>query len=217
MSKSTFNYEALTPENAAILFIDHQTGLMTSLVNDISEVELKNNVLALAKVAKIHKLPTILTTSNHEGPNGPLMPELVKVFPDVKVIRRPGTINVWDYPEFVSAVKATKRKKLIMAGITTDVCVVFPALSAVSAGYDVYAVIDASGTLSQTVQNISIMRLAQAGVNVINWFAVAAELQADWRKSTGNEMAQLFSEHLIRYGMIITNWLANRPEQKVTQ
>jgi len=206
-TKSTFNYERLTSDNACMIFIDHQTGLMP-LVNDISDAELKNNLLALAKAAKIYKLPTILTTSNHEGPNGPTMPELVKEFSDIKIIHRPGEINAWDYPEFVSAVKATKRKKLIMAGIVTDVCLVFPALSAVSAGYDVYAVIDASGTLNQTVQNTSIMRLVQAGVTVINWLAVVAELQADWRKSSGNEMAKLFSEHLIKYGMIINNFLA---------
>jgi len=87
------------------------------------------------------------------------MPELVKEFSDIKIMPRLGEINAWDYPEFVSAVKATKHKKLIMAGIITDVCLVFPALSAVSAGYDVYAVIDASGTLNHTVQNSSIMRL----------------------------------------------------------
>ena len=135
---------------------------------------------------------------------------MVKLFPDAKIIHSPGEINALDSSEFVEAIKSTQRKKLITAGIVTDLCVVFPTLSAVSEGYEVYVVIYVSGTLNQTVQNVSIARLTQAGVTVINWLAVVAELQADWRKSSGNAMAELFSDHLIRYGMIINNYLTNK-------
>lgn len=214
MTQDSKFYEKLTPENAAMLLIDHQSGLLP-LVGNISPAELKNNVLALAKIAKIYKLPTILTTSYEKGPNGPLAPEIQKMFPDVKVIPRPGQINAWDSQEFVAAVKATGRKKLIMAGILTDVCVAFPAISATAAGYDVYAVTDASGTVSELAHNTSIQRMIQAGVIPMTWVAVMSELQGDWRRSTAPEMAAMFIEHLPTYGLIVHSYNANHPEQKI--
>jgi nicotinamidase-related amidase len=150
-SKNSFKYERLSPDNAALLLIDHQTGLLP-LVRDWSEVELKNNVLALGKIAKIFNLPVIITSSYEQGPNGPLAHGVTELFPDVKVVKRQGEINAWDDPNFVKAVESTGRKKLIMAGIVTDVCIAFPALSAIEAGYDVIVAIDASGTFNQTVQ-----------------------------------------------------------------
>lgn len=195
--------------------IDHQTGLLL-LVGNIGPAELKNNVLALAKITKIYKLPTILTTSFEKGPNGSLAPEIQKMFPDVKVIPRPGQINAWDSQEFVAAVKATGRRKMIMAGILTDVCVAFPALSAIAAGYDVYAVTDASGTTSQLAHDAPIQRMIQAGVTPITWVAVMSELQADWRCSTAPEMAAMLIEHLPTYGLIVHSYNANHPEQKIT-
>ena len=140
---NSFKYERLSPENAVLLLIDHQAGLLP-LVNDWSQSELKNNVLALAKIAKIFNLPVIITSSYEQGPNGPIAPGIKEIFPDVKVIKRQGEINAWDDPNFVKAVKETGRKKLIMAGIVTDVCIAFPALSAIEAGYDVI-VTDYSG------------------------------------------------------------------------
>lgn len=214
MTENKQFYEKLTPDNAAMLLIDHQAGLIP-LVGNIGSAELKNNVLALAKVAKIFNLPTILTTSFDSGPNGPLAPELRKILPNAKVIPRPGQINAWDNEEFVAAVKATGRKKLIMAGILTDVCVAFPAISAIADGYDVYAVADSSGTLSNITHDASMMRMVQAGVIPINWFAVVAELQADWRRSTAPEMAKLFVEHLPIYGLIVESYNASHPDQKV--
>lgn len=207
-------YERLTPENATVLLIDHQAGLLP-LVGNISPAELKNNVLALAKIAKIFNLPTILTTSFAEGPNGPIAPELPKILPDAKIIPRPGQINAWDNPEFVNAVKATGRKKLIIAGILTDVCVAFPAISAIAAGYDVYAVADASGTLNNIVHDAAMQRMVEAGVIPTCWFAVVAELQADWRRSTASEMAKLFVEHLPIYGLMVHSYNASHPEQKI--
>ena len=117
--------DPLTADNAAMLLIDHQTGTMLG-VQDIKLSDFRSNVLGLAKTAKVHNLPTVITASYAEGPNGPLMPELLAMFPDVKPVYRPGPINAWDDPNFVSAVEATGRKKLIMAGVTTDVCLIFP-------------------------------------------------------------------------------------------
>ena len=145
-----FQYKRLDKDDAACLLVDHQSGLI-SLVQDFSPGEFKNSVLALANVAKFFDLPTILTTSFEDGPNGPIVPELKQMFPDAPYLARPGQINAWDNDDFVKAVEQTGRKQLIIAGVVTDVCVTFPALSAIEAGYDVFVVTDASGTFNPTV------------------------------------------------------------------
>ena len=147
--ENLFKYRRLAKDDAAVLLVDHQSGLI-SLVQDFSPGEFKNNVLALAAVAKFFQLPTILTTSFEAGPNGPIVPELKETFPDAPLIARPGQINAWDNEEFVRAVKRTGRRQLILAGVVTDVCVTFPALSALAEGYEVFVVTDASGTLVLT-------------------------------------------------------------------
>lgn len=183
--------DILTPDNAAMLLIDHQVGLLTC-VRTIDPVNLKNNVLALAKLAKIFNLPVVLTTSGAKAtPNGPLMPELVEMFPGNEIIDRT-LINSWHDPAFVGAVQRTGRKKLIMAAISTDVCLTFPAISAVKAGYDVYAVVDASGTWDSLSEKAALMRMSNAGVNIMGWVATAAELQTDWARPTAAE----FGMHL---------------------
>lgn len=111
-------YTRLDKDNAAVLLVDHQTGLL-SLVRDIDPDKFKNNVLALADLAKYFKLPTILTTSFENGPNGPLVAELKETFPEAPYIARPGQINAWDNEDFVKAVKATGKKQLIIAGVVT--------------------------------------------------------------------------------------------------
>lgn len=193
----------LSPENAALLLVDHQTGLM-SLVNDYPEDAFKNNILALADVGKLFKLPTILSTSFEQGPNGPMLPELKAKFPKAPYIPRPGQINAWDNEDFVKAVKKTGRKKLILAGIVTDVCVAFPTLSAISEGYEVYVVVDASGTFNEAVRDAALMRMSQAGAIMTNWFAVACELQRDWRNDAAG-LANLFAEHLVSYSNLISS------------
>ena len=213
-AKNSFKYERLSPDNAALLLIDHQTGLLP-LVRDWSEVELKNNVLALGKIAKIFNLPVVITSSYEQGPNGPLAHGVTELFPNVKVIKRQGEINAWDDPNFVKAVEATGRKKLIMAGIVTDVCIAFPALSAIEAGYDVIVAIDASGTFNQTVQQAAVLRMVQAGATIMNWFSICCELQGDWKKSTSPDMVRLFTEHLIQYGLIVSSYVANKPDQSM--
>src|SRR5664280_3487007 len=196
--------DALTPENAALLLIDHQVGLM-QLVRDMMPEEFKNNVMGLAKTAKIFDLPVILTTSVDWGPNGPILPELQTLFPNIEVIRRPGVINAWRWPAFRKAVDDTGRKKLIIAGISDSTCLQFPSLDAVLEGYDVYAVIDASGAVSVLEHEATIATLAQAGVKVRNWWSVGAELQADWRidEAKGWPYAMIFREHLPSWGHLL--------------
>ena len=210
MTNSMDKYrEFLTPDNAAMLLIDHQTGTMLG-VQDIKLDQYRSNVLALAKTAKLHKLPTVITVSNATGPNGPLMPEIDKMFPEVETIFRPGPINAWDDPNFVRAVEATGRKKLIMAGVTTDICLYFPAISALAAGYDVWCVYDASGCWDMMSELTSALRLQQAGCIVCNWAVVAAMLQNDWRNATAGGTLELFGEHLPFYGMLSSNLSASR-------
>jgi nicotinamidase-related amidase len=192
-----YEYKRLDRDNAAVLLVDHQAGLI-SLVNDIQPDQFKNNVLALADVAEYFELPTILTTSFEDGPNGPLMPELVEKFPDAPFIARPGQINAWDNEDFVAAIEATGKKQLIIAGVVTEVCVAFPALSAIEAGYEVFVVTDASGTFNRITRDAAWDRMSAAGVQLISWFGAASELHRDWRRDIQG-LGTLFANHIPDY------------------
>ncbi|PEB41655.1 isochorismate family cysteine hydrolase YcaC [Bacillus pseudomycoides] len=204
-------YSRLSKNDAAVLLVDHQTGLISSLVRDYGVDEFKNNVLALANTAKFFDLPVILTTSFESGPNGPLMHELVGLFPGAPKIARPGQINAWDNEEFVKAIEATGKKQLIIAGVVTDVCVAFPALSAVNAGYEVFVVTDASGTFSKQVADAALMRMAHGGVQLMNWFSVAAELHRDWRNDVEG-FGALLAKHLPSYQNIMESYMRAQRE-----
>ena len=202
----TTSYKRLDKDNAAVLLVDHQAGLL-SLVRDIDPDKFKNNVLALADLAAYFKLPTILTTSFETGPNGPLVPELKAQFPDAPYIARPGQINAWDNEDFVKAVKATGRKQLIIAGVVTDVCVTFPTLSALAEGFEVFVVTDASGTFNETVQQAAWARMTAAGAQLVNWFSVACELQVDWRNDMEG-LANLLSPRIPNYRNLMNSYSA---------
>ncbi|EPJ95800.1 MULTISPECIES: isochorismate family cysteine hydrolase YcaC [Pseudomonas] len=204
MTNATYN--RLNKDDAVVLLVDHQTGLI-SLVQDFTPNEFKNNVLALADVAKFFELPTILTTSFEQGPNGPLVPELKEMFPDAPYIARPGQINAWDNEDFVKAIKATGRKQLIIAGVVTDVCVAFPTLSALAEGFDVFVVTDSSGTFNTTVQQASWNRMSQAGAQMMNWFSVACELQRDWRNDIEG-LGNLLSQRIPNYRNLMNSYSA---------
>ncbi|UTO05745.1 hydrolase [Moraxella sp. FZLJ2107] len=197
-------YVRLDKNNAAMLLVDHQTGLL-SLVRDIDPDKFKNNVLATADLAKYFGLPTILTTSFEEGPNGPLVPELKEMFPDAPYIARPGQINAWDNEEFLAAVKATGKKQLIIAGVVTEVCVAFPALSAIEEGFDVFVITDASGTFNQMTRDAAWDRMSQAGVQLMTWFGAACELHRDWRNDIEG-LGTLFSNHIPDYRNLINSY-----------
>lgn len=204
-------YSRLSKSDAAVLLVDHQTGLISSLVRDYGIDEFKNNVLALANTAKFFDLPVILTTSFEDGPNGPLIQQLIELFPNAPKIARPGQINAWDNDEFVKAIEATGKKQLIIAGVVTDVCVAFPALSTINAGYEVFVVTDASGTFSKQVADAALMRMAHGGVQLMNWFSVAAELQRDWRNDVEG-FGALLAKHLPSYQNIIGSYMGAQKE-----
>lgn len=203
----TANYKRLDKDQAAVLLVDHQAGLL-SLVRDIDPDRFKNNVLALGDLAKYFNLPTILTTSfenGPNGPNGPLVPELKAQFPDAPFIPRPGQINAWDNDDFVKAVKATGRKQLIIAGVVTEVCVAFPALSALNEGFEVFVVTDASGTFNELTRQSAWSRMEAAGAQLMTWFGVACELHRDWRNDIEG-LGTLFSNHIPDYRNLMTSY-----------
>jgi len=201
-------YVKLDKNEAAVLLVDHQAGLL-SLVRDFQPDQFKNNVLALADLAEYFKLPTILTTSFEDGPNGPLVQELKDKFPEAPYIARPGNINAWDNEDFVKAVKATGKKQLIIAGVVTEVCVAFPALSALEEGFDVFVVTDASGTFNEVTRNAAWSRMEQAGAQLMSWFGVACELHRDWRNDVEG-LGTLFANHIPDYRNLMASYSANR-------
>jgi len=168
--------ERLTSNNAALLLIDHQVGLFTG-VRDIPIAELKHNVVALAKAARVLGVPVIVTATSPEM-WGPVIPELTEALPGVPIIART-TVNAFDDARFAKAVEATGRKKLIIAGVSTEVCLALPAIHATELGYDAYAVIDASGTFSETKRITGLLRMVQAGVIVTDYATVAVEMLKD--------------------------------------
>jgi nicotinamidase-related amidase len=168
--------EPLTPENAALLLVDHQVGLLTG-VRDIPVAELKHNVVALAKAMKVLGVPMVVTATSPEM-WGPITPELTEALPGISIINRT-TVNAFDEPRFAKAVAATGRKKLVIAGVSTEVCLALPAIRATGMGYDAYGVIDASGTFSETKRITGLMRMVQAGVIVIDYATVAVEMLKD--------------------------------------
>lgn len=197
--------ERLTPQNAAVLLIDHQVGLF-SFLPSVNALTLKNNILGLAKTAKALGLPTILTTSWPHGPNGPTMPELVELFPENRIIDR-NTVNFWDHQPSVDAVGKLGRKKLIIAALDTTTCLAMAAVYGVQAGYDVYAVVDASSTFDSLNEQAAMLRMAAAGVVVTTWVPVLAELCKDTTVN-GKYIAGLLTEHTGTYYAAMNNYLA---------
>ncbi|KTF16359.1 MULTISPECIES: isochorismatase family protein [Pseudoalteromonas] len=185
--------EMLTIDNAVLAMIDHQTGLLVSC-RDQDPHLMTQNIKGLCSLAKTVGMPSIITASMPDGPNGPIMTEITDILGD-DIIERAGEINAWKSPEFKQAIKATGRKKIIMAGIVTDVCLLFPAISAVAEGYDVYAVVDASGTWNKAVTDAAMHRMTQAGVKVVTWASVLAEVMDDWRSEHGIALGGVLGEH----------------------
>ncbi|KAE8362775.1 Isochorismatase-like protein [Aspergillus caelatus] len=175
------NYKRLDKDNCVFLFIDHQAGLI-QLVRDFDPHEFHNNVLALARVARYYEAPSILTTSFDTGPNGPIVKEIPEALPNAPLIRRPGQINAMDNEDFANAVRKTGKKQVIISGVLTEICVAFPALSLIEQGYDVFIVTDASGTFAEHTREAAHKRMVQAGCQLLNWAAVAAEIHRDWRR-----------------------------------
>jgi nicotinamidase-related amidase len=205
MSTNSYTKTRFSANDTALVLIDHQSGIM-QLVHDYSPAEFRNNVIGLAKLGKVFNLPTVLTTSLGQGANGPFLPEVVSMFPDVPVLDRPGIISAWDDPQFVAAVEKTGRKNLIMAGVTIDVCLAFAAMQAVDAGYNVYGVVDASGANEVTIRENAVSRMKDHGIIPINWTTVGAELQRNWTHPTGRALGQVFHDHYQSFGLLIDSF-----------
>jgi nicotinamidase-related amidase len=170
-------YEPLTSENAALVLIDHQVGLMSG-VRDYSIAELKHNVVGLAKAATALKLPIVVTTTARDSMWGPTIPELVEALPGVQIIDR-STVNAFDDPRVARAIEATGRKKLIFAGLSLEVCAAFPAVTAVGKGLDAYVAVDACGTFSRTKHQAGLLRMMQAGVVLSDYASLMIEILKD--------------------------------------
>src|SRR5262244_173905 len=170
-------YEPLTSQNAALVLVDHQVGLMTG-VRDYSTGELKHNVVCLAKAARALNLPIVVTTTARDSMWGPTFPELVEALPGAKIIDR-STVNAFDDPTVSKAIEQTGRKKLIFAGISLEVCAAFPAIAALGKGYDAYVAVDASGTFSQTKREVGLLRMQQAGVILSDYETLMIEILKD--------------------------------------
>lgn len=178
-----------TVENAAMLLIDHQQGTI-KLAKNIAYDEIVQNTRALARTAKETGMPLVFTSSEEENFQGLLLEDLQKIAPEeyAQRVKRPGIVDAWEFEPFKKAVEATGRKKLIMAGLTNDVCIVFPAISAVEAGFEVQVVIDAGGSPTQTADHISTQRMKDHGVTLTTTNQLMAELAYDWANGAGHQI-----------------------------
>jgi nicotinamidase-related amidase len=195
----------IDPNDTVFLLLDHQSGLFQT-VKDIPVTDLRNNTIMLAKLATLLKIPVITTASEPKGPNGPLMPEIHQYAPHAAYVGRKGEVNAWDNEDFVRAVRATGKKTLVMAGVWTSVCVMFPALDAKIAGFKVYAVIDASGDPSDLASRTTLARFAQAGVIPTSTNAVLSEVHRTWNRPEAAELAKLYALVAPNYAAVIESY-----------
>jgi nicotinamidase-related amidase len=192
--------ELLTPDNCAMIFIDHQPQMAFGVAN-IDRQLLLNNTVALAKAARVFRVPVIISGIETKSFSGYVFPQLLSIFPDRPVIER-SSMNSWEDHKFVGEVKKTGRKKLVMAALWTEVCLAFPVLSALKEGYEVYFVADASGGTSHEVHNMAVQRMIQAGAVPMTWQQVMLEWQRDWaRKETYDQVINIIKEHSGAYGL----------------
>jgi nicotinamidase-related amidase len=183
----------LTPEESVVVLVDHQAFQFANMHSHEPQVVV-GNTIALAKTAKVFGVPTILTTVNEDA-GGYILSGIQEVFPDQKPINR-SSINAWQDPRLVEAVEKTGRRKLVIAGLWTEVCVAMPALQAQGEGYDVYVVTDASGGVSPEAHAMAVQRMMQAGIKPITWLAVLCEWQRDWaRQDTVPPLAKILADH----------------------
>ena len=171
----------LSPDDCALALVDFQPGVAL-LVKSIDSQQLINNVAGIAEAAKVFGVPTVLSTVGAEMNRDPLLAEIQGVFPDQRPIDR-SSLNAWEDPDFVAAIEATGRRKLVMAGLYTEICLALVGLSAAAAGYEVYALVDVSGGLSDTAHEAAVQRMIQAGITRVTWMAVMAEWQRDWART----------------------------------
>ena len=186
----------IDPDDAVLLLIDHQSGLF-QLVRDMEYTTLLNNVTTLAKVAHRFNIPTVTTASVPEGPNGPIIPEIQQSNPTPVYLPLRGPINAWDYRPCDEAIEKTNRKTLLIAGTLTSICMAFPTLKALAAGYKVFCIVDASGNHSKMATDLTIARVTQAGGMPIDTFAVMSELMNTWDRPEAGDFAKVMIDHIV--------------------
>ena len=199
------NKPLFDPADAVILLLDHQAGLFQT-VKDISVTQLRTNTTMLAKLATLLDVPVITSASVPEGPNGPLMPEIHDAAPHAVFVRRRGEINAWENEDFVRTVRETGKKTLIIAGVWTSVCVAFPALDALAEGYRVYAVMDASGDISQMASDASVARMTQAGIITVTTNTILSETHRTWNRPDAAQWAALYGQLVPNYGAVAESY-----------
>ncbi|KAI2478737.1 Isochorismatase hydrolase [Pyrenophora tritici-repentis] len=195
-------WERIDKNDALLLILDLQVGLFQT-ARDWDPSLYKQNIMAHATLGKIFDLPVIMTTSADVGPNGPLPKEMLEMYPNAPLIRRQGEVSAWDNAEFRDAVKATGKKQIIVAGITTDVCTAFLALALRAEGYSVFANVEGSGTYTELVRDTANARMQQAGVQLVSLFSIVCDLMRDWRNTPGaKEVLPYLDTYLPVYGML---------------
>ena len=204
----------MDPSDTLLLLLDHQSGLFQT-VKDIPVADLRRNVQMIARLCTLLNIPVLTTASEPAGTNGPLMPEIHQLAPHAVYVPRKGEVNAWDNDDFVAAVKATGRKTLVMAGVWTSVCVMFPALDARAAGFDVYAVIDASGDPSDMVSRVSLARFVQGGVKPTSTNALLSELHRTWARPEAAALGELYGLVAPNYAAVVESYL--RAQQAVKE
>ena len=195
----------IDPSDTIVLLLDHQSGLFQT-VKDIAVADLRRNVEMIARLCALLKIPVITTASEPAGSNGPLMPEIHQHAPHAVYVARKGEVNAWDNPDFVAQIESMGRKTLVMAGVWTSVCVMFPALDARAAGYEVYAVIDASGDPSEIASRTSLARFVQGGVKPTSANALLSELHRTWARPEAAELAKLYGLAAPNYAAVIESY-----------
>jgi nicotinamidase-related amidase len=195
----------LDPNDTVVLLLDHQTGLFQT-VKDVPIRELRANTVALARIAEQGKMPILYTASEPGGSNGPIMEELTAAAPSATYIGRKGEVSAWDNADFVKAVEATGRKTLVMAGVWTSVCVAFPALQAKADGYKVYAVMDASGDISEMAFDATLARMTQAGIVPVTTNTILSETHRTWNRPDAAQWAALYAELVPNYRAVTESY-----------
>lgn len=195
----------LDASDIAILLLDHQSGLFQT-VRDIPVADLRSNVVMLARLATLMNVPVITSASEPNGTNGPLMPEIHEHAPHAVYVARRGGVNAWDNEDFVRTVRATGKRTLIIAGVWTSVCVMFPALDARLAGYRVYAVMDASGDVSEMANRTSLARFVQGGVIPTTTNAVLSEVHRTWDRPEAGAIGALYAHVSPNYAAVVESY-----------
>lgn len=208
-----YGHDKPTPDNTIVLLVDHQIGLLAGMRDTTSLAELKSNIVGLARMTKALDLPVLITSSNAQWQNGDNLPEIKEIFADQPIYRRTGIINCYEDPSFRTAleelVERTGRRHIVIAGVTIGTCCALPTLSMLNDGYQVYPVVDACGAWNRYEADAAMARMAVAGAELVTTFALACELQADWKLASANAMLEPFNQNLSEYGFVLQNFWNN--------